>query len=186
MNGQLARRLFTSAEFHRMGETGILDVNDRLELVDGEVVRMSPIGSRHAACVRRLTALFGRRLRDGASVSVQNPVLLGRHTEVQPDMALLRPCADAYAQHHPGPADTLLIVEVVDSSGEYDRRTKLPLYARARIPEVWLVDLPGAAVEVYRSPSLRTYRDRQHLVRGERLSPRAFPRVWFRVNDILG
>jgi len=169
-----------------MGETGILDAGDRLELVEGEIVRMSPIGSRHAACVRRLTALFGRRLGNRASVSVQNPVVLGRHSEVQPDVAILRPRADAYAERHPGPADVLLIVEVVDTSGDYDRGTKLPLYARARVPEVWVVDLQTQTIEVHRAPALRSYRDRKQRARGERVSSLAFSRVSFRVNDILG
>jgi len=168
-----------------MGETGILERDDHLELVEGEIIRMSPIGSRHAACVRRLTALFAQRLGARACVSVQNPVVLGRHSELQPDVAILRPRADAYAEHHPGPADILLIVEVIDSSGNYDRGTKLPLYARARLPEVWLVDLPQATIDIYRAPSLRGYRDHRNALRGERLSPLAFPRVAFRVAGIL-
>jgi len=186
MSSQVARRLFTTGEFHRMGDTGILNAGDRVELVEGEILRMSPIGSRHAACVRRLTALFGRRLGNRASVSVQNPVVLGRHSEVQPDIAILRPRADAYAERHPGPAEILLIVEVVDTSGDYDRGTKLPLYARARVPEVWVVDLPTETIEVHRAPALRAYRDRKQMTRGERVSPLAFSRVFFRVNDILG
>ncbi len=169
-----------------MGEAGILGIDDRVELIEGEIVRMSPIGSRHAACVRRLTALFSRRFGTRAGVSVQNPVQLGRRSEVQPDVAVLRPRADAYAQQHPGAADILLIVEVTDSSAGYDRGFKIPLYARAGVPEVWLVDLPQATIETYRSPALRAYR--QHDVRGrsERVAPHAFPRTTFRVSEITG
>ncbi len=186
MVAQVVKRLLTTDEFHRMGEAGILGGEDRLELVDGEILRMTPIGSRHAACVRRITALFAKRLGTRVSVSIQNPVVLGKHIELQPDVALLRPRPDAYAQQHPNGSDVLLIVEVVDSSGEHDRGTKLPAYARARVCEVWLVDLPQEKIEIYRSPMLRAYRDRSEVGRGQRLCAQAFPRTTFRANEVLG
>jgi Uma2 family endonuclease len=183
---QVARRIFTTDEFHRMGDAGILSEDDRVELIEGEIVHMSPIGTRHAACVGRLTALFTRRFGKRGIVWVQNPIVLGKHLEPQPDVAILKPRADFYAQKHPRAADVLLLVEVVDSSGAHDRVTKLPLYARASIPELWVIDVLSQTFEVYRQPTLRAYRLRQELRRGQRVSPLAFRRTNFRVNDILG
>jgi Uma2 family endonuclease len=178
--------MFTTDEFHRMADAGILSEDDRVELIEGEIVRMSPIGARHAACVDRLTALFTRRFGKRAIVRVQNPLVVGKHLELQPDVAVVKPRVDFYAQKHPRPADVLLLVEVVDTSGEHDRATKLPLYARAGIPEVWVIDVLREVIELYRQPTLRAYRLRQEFRRRRRVSPIAFPRTTFRVNDILG
>jgi Uma2 family endonuclease len=186
MAAQVARRMFTTEEFHRMAQAGILAEHDRVELIEGEIIRMSPIGSRHAACVDRLTGLFARRFGRRAIVRVQSPIVLSRRSEPQPDVAVLKPRPDFYAEKHPGPGDVLLVVEVVETSGDYDRTTKLPLYARAGIREVWLIDLPRNTVATYRQPTLRSYRDTDHVARGERLSPAAFPRTSFRVSEILG
>ncbi len=114
--------------------------DDRVELIDGQVVEMSPIGDRHASCVRRLNGLFARQLLDVAVIDVQNPVVLGRRDAPQPDVTLLVPRADAYP-HHPRAQDILLVIEVADTTVAYDRDVKLPLYARVGIPEAWLVDL---------------------------------------------
>jgi len=177
--------MFSTDEFHRMVGAGILAEDDRVELIEGEIVRISPIGSRHAACVDRLTALFTRRLGRRAIVRVQSPVVLGRRSEPQPDLAILKPRGDYYADKHPGASDVLLIVEVIESSGEFDRASKVPLYARAGILEVWLVDLPGEAIETYRQPTLRSYRAKVHVVRSRRVSPAAFPRMALRVSEIV-
>jgi len=186
MRGQAARRLFTTEEYHRMAAAGILSEGDRVELLDGEIVRMSPIGSRHAACVDRLTDLFTQRLGHKAIVRVQNPIVLGRRSEPQPDLTLLERRLDYYAARHPGPAEVLLVVEVVDSSREYDRGLKLPLYARFGIREVWLIDLQREAVEAYRQPGLRGYRDTSTLGRGHRLAPATFPRTRLATDELLG
>lgn len=185
MPAQVAR-LFTTDEYHRMGTAGILSTHDRVELIGGQVVRMSPIGIRHASCVDRLTALFAARLGKRAIVRVQNPIVLSRMTEPQPDLALLRPREDFYAERHPHPADVLLVVEVTDSSRAYDREVKLPLYARAGIPEAWVIDLGRGVLEVSRKPALRAYRERRELRRGERVALLAFPRLAFRVADMVG
>ena len=124
-----------------MGQAGILGEDDRLELLEGEIVEMAPIGSRHQSVVDRLTRLFSNRVGDAAVVRVQGPVRLGDDSEPQPDLLLLRRRADFYATAHPGPEDVLLLVEVPDTSTEYDREVKLPLYARHGIAEVWLVGL---------------------------------------------
>ena len=183
---KLLRRRFTVDEYHRMGQTGILGEDDRLELLEGEIAEMAPIGSRHQGTVDRLTELFSRRMADMATIRVQGPVRLGEDSEPQPDLTLLRRRADFYASAHPGPHDVLLLVEVSDSSTEYDREVKLPLYARHGIAEVWLVGLEAGIVEVYRGPTDRGYREVSRSRRGQDLSPEAFPRLELAVDDILG
>jgi Uma2 family endonuclease len=150
---QALRRLFTADEYHRMTQAGILSEDDRVELIEGEIVQMSPIGSRHARCVRLLNRIFSKGVGDRAIVDVQNPIRLGERLEPQPDVALLRPRPDFYAGVHPGPEDVLLIAEVMERSAAFDREVKAPLYARSGIPEVWWVDLEEEVVEVYREPS---------------------------------
>jgi Uma2 family endonuclease len=147
---------------------------------------MSPIGTPHASTVARLTTLFVRRFRDQATIWVQNPIVLDRWSEPQPDLCVLAPRSDFYAHAHPRPRDVLLGVEVMDTTRGYDRSLKLPLYAKAELREVWLVDLKAEAVEVYRRPALRGYRSEQTVTRGQAITPLAFPRLRFRVNDLLG
>lgn len=182
---QLLRRSFTIEEYHRMGEAGILREDDRVELIDGEIVEMTPIGSRHAACVDRLTQRLIGQLRGRAIVRVQSPIRLDAHSEPQPDLALLRPQPDFYAHEHPGPADILLIVEVAETSGAYDREVKLPMYARASISEMWLVNLSEERIEIYRQPSSQGYRTVRILQRGDLLAPLAFPDVELTVEALL-
>jgi Uma2 family endonuclease len=133
---------FTVGEYHRMGEAGVFHEDDRVELIDGQVVEMTPIGPRHAGCVNRLNGLLSRLGGGDVTLSIQNPVLLGERGEPQPDVTVLRHRADGYATRHPEPADILLVIEVADTSVEYDRSIKIPLYARAGVPEAWLVHLP--------------------------------------------
>lgn len=182
----IPRRRFTVDEYHRMGEAGVLTQDDRVELLDGQIVRMSPIGTPHASTVARLNALFVRRLGGRATIWVQNPIILDRWSEPQPDLCVLAPRADFYRAFHPRPRDVLLGIEVMDTSRGYDRTLKLPLYAKAELREVWLVDVKREVVEVYRRPALRGYRSEQTCARGQALRPVAFPRLRFRVNDLLG
>ncbi|WP_058558012.1 Uma2 family endonuclease [Thiohalocapsa sp. ML1] len=149
--GQAVR--FSVADYHRMGESGILGPELRTELIDGEVVEMPPIGHPHAGTVKLLSNLLKERLGPAAIVSVQDPVWLDDHTEPLPDIALLRPRADYYRNGHPTPDEVLLIIEVADSSLAYDRDVKLPRYARAGIPQVWLVDLGGRRLLRYSRPA---------------------------------
>jgi Uma2 family endonuclease len=154
------RHRFTVEEYRKMGEAGIFSEDDRVELIDGEVVEMTPIGWRHALCVTRLTTLLsgyaseqgllGRRY----GVSVQNPIALRRHEEPQPDLALIEGPPPGRL---PGPAEIALVVEVADTSLTYDRERKLPLYAEVGIPEAWLVDLNAEAIEVYSEPGTTGY-----------------------------
>jgi Uma2 family endonuclease len=149
MSVEVSRRLFSVDEYHRMRDAEILGSSDRLELLEGGIVEMNPIGSRHAACVNKLNSLLHRVLGDSAIIGVQNPVTLDQLSELRPDIALLRKQDDFYATRHPGPGDVQLIIEVADTSLEYDRQLKLPLYAKAGVPEVWLIDLTRGVVEVY-------------------------------------
>ncbi len=183
---EVAKRRFSAEDFHRMALAGIFRPEDRVELIDGEIIEMSPIGKAHAACVNRLNRSFSDRLRSRVLVSVQNPVRLAPESEPQPDIALLRPRADDYAGAHPGPEDVLLLVEVADTTQAYDRDVKAPLYARAGIKEVWLVDLAAARVEVFRRPEAGRYADAARRSRGERLSPLSFPDCALAVDEILG
>ncbi|MDP3938154.1 MAG: Uma2 family endonuclease [Deltaproteobacteria bacterium] len=183
----LAAHRFTVDEYHRMGEAGVFHEDDRVELIDGHVVAMTPIGPAHGGCVNRLTMLFAPPLAGReATLSVQNPLVLAEHQEPQPDVAVLRYRADGYQTGHPRALDTLLVVEVADTSLAYDRDVKLPRYARAAVPEVWLVDLAGDAIVVHREPSPDRYRDIVTLTRGDTLRPLLLPGVAIAAADILG
>lgn len=180
------RYRFTADEYHRMGEAGIFHEDDRVELIDGEIVEMNPIGDPHAGGVNRLTRLFIGRLGDMAVVGVQNPVRLGEYDEPQPDLAILRYRADFYASRGPRPEDVLLLIEVADSTAGYDRRVKGPLYARHTIPEYWLVDLNRGHVVVFREPAPDGYRATRVHRPGESLSLVSLPDVAIAVADMLG
>jgi Uma2 family endonuclease len=169
-----------------MGKAGILTEDDRVELIEGEIVQMPPIGSPHASGVRRVTRLFYVGLGDAAVVSVQDPLRLSNESEPVPDVILLRPRPDFYAAGHPTAADVLLLVEVSDTTLAYDLRRKVPLYAREGVPEVWVVDLNGQRILVYRDPSPTGYQMSLILQRGDHLAPLAFPDLDFAINDILG
>ncbi len=184
---QPSRHRFTVDEYHLMGEAGIFSEDDRVELIEGEIVEMTPIGDRHAGVVARLNRLFVERLGGRSIVWPQNPVGLRVVRSVpQPDIALLRPRDDFYTTGRPEPADTLLVIEVMDTSVETDRGVKVPLYARAGIAEVWLVNLRADAIEVHREPTNAGYGDVRVLRRGERLSPLAFPDLTLTVDELLG
>jgi Uma2 family endonuclease len=180
-------RRFSVDEFERMVDAGVFAPDDRLELIEGEVIEMTPIGDPHASVVDRLTMLMARRVGERAIVRVQGPVRFRSfRSRPQPDMALLEPRPDYYAAGAPGAVDIFLLIEVMDTSVEYDRRTKAPLYARAGIWELWLVDIPAGVVEVHRQPSTAGYRDIRSRRRGETLSPLAFPDVAIDVENVLG
>jgi len=144
-----------------MGEAGVFPPDARVELSEGEVVNMAPIGSAHAGTVKKLNRLLIDALGGKAIVSVQDPVRFGDDSELQPDLAVLRPRRDAYTDSHPSASDVLLIGEVADTSLEFDRSTKIPLYARHGIPEVWLVDLVNRLLSIHREPRDGIYRNVQ-------------------------
>ena len=181
-----ATHRFTVDEFQRMAEAAVFPEDARVELLDGEIVEMTPIGAAHNGCVGALIHLLRRRLPDSARLWVQSPVQLHEREAPQPDVVVLRPRADAYRTAQPHPADTLLVIEVGDSSVALDRRDKMPRYARAGIPETWLVDLPGNAIEIYREPAGDRYADVRTARRGETIAPLAFPDLTLAVDEILG
>ena len=181
----LKNRRFTVTEYHQMAQAGILGEDDRVELIEGEIVEMTPIGARHAECVDRLADTFIRAFGGAARVRVQNPVGLGERSEPQPDVALVRRKPGFYASGHPTPGDVLLLVEVADSSADPDRRVKVPLYARSGIHEVWLVDLEQDTITIYRDPTPDGYRNARVARRGDELAPAAFPDRALAVADIL-
>jgi Uma2 family endonuclease len=186
MSVQIERRWFNVDEYYRMIDAGILSEDDRVELIEGEVIKMSPIGKFHAACVKRLNKLFGFLVGRTAIVSVQDPIRLSDFSEPQPDLALLKLRDDFYSSGHPTPEDVLLVVEVADSSVQYDRSIKMPLYARSGIPEVWLVDVARDLIEVYARPVSGRYQDFREARRGETLTLSSLPNLLIRVDDILG
>jgi Uma2 family endonuclease len=186
MSVELQRRRFTVGEYYAMADAGILTEDDRVELIEGEIVQMAAIGSHHAACVDRLNRMLVQQAGEAAVVRVQNPVRLSDLTEPQPDFALLRARDDFYAARHPGPADTLLVIEVSHTTLGYDREIKLPLYALAGIPEVWIVNVEDGEVEVYRDPAGPQYRHRETVRPGAVLRPIAMPSVAVKVARILG
>jgi len=186
MSVEIAKRLFNVQEYERMVETGILSEDDRVELIEGEIVEMSPIGSSHAACVNCLTILLVQKLGQHAIVSVQNPVRLGKRSQPQPDFALLKWRDDFYRQSLPTPDDVFLLIEVSDSTLKFDRQVKAPLYARAGIEELWVVNLEDEEVEVYTQPSGGAYQLVRRVGRGEMISSENVPGLSLEVNAVLG
>ena len=183
---QVNRRSFTVAEYERMGQFGIFSEDDRVELVCGEIIEMSPIGERHAACVDFLTQLITLRLRRGAIVRVQNPIRLDDYSEPQPDIAVLKPRDDFYRHAHPRPEDVLVVIEVSDSTLELDQKVKVPLYAAAEIPEAWLVNLPEERIEVYSDPAGGEYQTVWSYARGKKLQSHTLAALRLSVSKVLG
>ena len=179
------RRLFTVEEYHRMADAGIFHPDERVELIEGEVVEMAPIGPRHVGCVINATRLFITRLGDRAVVSPQNPVVIRPRSEPQPDLLLLRPRAVSYSRELPTSEDVLLAVEVADTSVRFDRLVKAHLYARAGIAEFWLCLAMDGAIEVYRGPGADGYASITLHGPGQTVSPLAFPDVGFAVTDFF-
>jgi Uma2 family endonuclease len=186
MSVEIARHSFTVEEFERMGGAGIFPTDARLELIEGEIFEMSPIGSLHAACVDTLALHFNEIAKRRFIVRVQSPVRLNDFSEPQPDVALLRWRGDFYRGAHPTPADVLLVVEVADTTVETDRKIKLPLYARAGIREAWLVNIPGERVEIHIDPSDEAYRTVVEAVRGEQVQSTTLKELALSVAELFG
>jgi len=183
---QNPKRLISIDDYHRMAADGLFSEDDRVELIDGEIVEMTPIGDLHCAGVRRLDDLFTSALGRRVLVDKEHPVQLGNWSEPEPDLALLARRDDYYASGTPTPDDVFLIVEVADSSAGYDRRVKAPLYAREGIREYWLLDLQAGLLEVHRGPGPGGYQQIRRLRRGDSIAAEAFPDVLFSVADLLG
>jgi Uma2 family endonuclease len=181
----LVHHRFSLDEYEAMIEHGILTHDDRVELLAGEIVEKMTIGSRHAACVKKLNRVFSTALGGRVIVSVQDPIRLPPDSEPEPDLSIVKPRDDFYAQAHPSPQDVLLIVEVADSSLPVDRSVKLPLYAASGIAEYWIVDLINNAIELYTEPRDGRYTGSRIMRGDETITPTAFPDVVVRIGDIL-
>lgn len=181
---QLTRRLITVDEYDRMAEAGILTEHDRVELIHGEIIEMSPIGSKHASTVNRISNLLKDYLGKRAIISVQNPIRIGDLSEPEPDVAVLKPAKDFYAEQHPGPQDIVLIVEVAGTSLEYDREVKMPLYASAGIHECWLINLEQKEIEAYRFPTENAFKLRELCRPGDQVTLHSL-QASFSVNELL-
>lgn len=180
---EVQRHRFTVEEYHRMGETGLFSEDDRVELIDGEIVEMTPIGWRHANCVTSLNMLLARFAEDHYMVSVQNPLIISEHGEPQPDLVLLERSPRGRL---PAPEDVLLLVEVSDTTLSYDRNVKLPRYAAAGVPEVWIVDLEGHRVEVHSGSSAQGYSVTREFGPGESARSESVSGLSVDVDEVLG
>ena len=168
-----------------MAETGVLPPDARVELLNGEIIDMSPIGPFHGSITKRLLRFFDGIARDRWIVAVQDPVRLDDYSEPQPDLMLLKPVPDFYREQHPQPDDVFLLVEVSDTTLAADREDKLPAYGRAGIGEVWIVNLVEEVIEVYREPHFTGYGSKTILRAGEQAKPMAFPDVTVDVAELL-
>jgi Uma2 family endonuclease len=186
MSVQLTRHRFTWDDYHAMAAAGALKEGDRVELIEGEIVDMTPIGSRHAAVVDRLTRWLVMACGTRAIVRVQGPLRLGAHSEPQPDLLVLEPRDDFYRDAPPTADDVRLLIEVADSSLQYDQAVKLPLYSRAGVREFWLVDLVRDEVQVHREPTPGGFGFVERRRRGASVEPIAFPGLSLQVDELLG
>lgn len=178
------RHRFTVEDYHELVKTGMLRVDDRIELIDGEIIHISPIGIPHAGILKSLMAHFGE-LGKQVALSAQDPLLVDDHSEPQPDLVLLRPPAKQYRTRHPVPADAMLLIEVADSSWDHDRNVKRPLYAEQGIAELWVVDAIGLAIHVCRQPLGRIYLAETVLRGDDKIAPLAFPAHTATVRDLI-
>ena len=185
MSVTIDRRMFTVDEYHQMAASGILTEDDRVELINGEIISMRPINSPHASVVDRISNLLMSELGRSAIVRVQSPLQIPEHSEPEPDVILLAYRHDFYATAHPQPDDVYLLIEVADSSLSIDRELKLPLYAQASVLEVWIVNLIDQQIEMHRSPSAEGYQEITVAQRGEKLTIPNFSRV-ISVEDLIG
>jgi len=178
-------RKFTVAEYFRMAERGILHCHERLELIDGEVLLMPPMGPEHFAGITAYIQVFRRLPIERFSLLVRAPLWLDEYTVPEPDLALLKFRADDYWMLRPGPADTLLVIEVAKSSLAYDREIKAHIYGRAGVPETWVLNLPEDCIERFTAPGPQGYARHEILRRGDKVSPIALPDVELAVDELL-
>jgi Uma2 family endonuclease len=168
--------LFSAEDYHRLGQTGLFQEDDPIELLNGEIIIMSPIGTPHASMVHRLITILGGRAGKEAIVTSQNPLSLDPFSEPEPDLMLLKPCEDFYASAHPSPADVLLLIEVSDPSLEYDQGPKLNAYAKGGVPEFWIIDLNSKALLIHRRPDVSgLYREIHRPAPDSPFGPQALP-----------
>lgn len=183
---RVEKKRFSVEEYYQMFEAGVFGENARVELIDGEVFEMAAMGSRHAACIDRLNRLLSKLASQNTIVRVQCPIQLDDDSEPEPDVALLKFREDFYASGHPKPSDVLLAVEVSDTSLEYDTKVKLPAYARAGVPEVWVVDLNSDTIQIHSNPQTGEYRNTLRVRRGETFKAGSLSDTELAASNILG
>lgn len=181
----LALHRFNVTEYYRMAETGVLRPGARVELLDGKIIDMSPIGPFHGGVTDYLNELFVAASKGRWRTRVQNSLRLDDHSEPQPDLVLAKAAPDYYRKRHPEPAEVYLLIEISDTSLETDLADKLPAYGRAGVPEVWIVNLNELSVEVYRGPNFTGYGSKTILRAGDQAKPQAFPDVAVDVAELL-
>ena len=176
---------FNVNEYYRMTETAVFRPGARMELLNGRIIDTSPNGPFHSGLVKRLNRIYTQLSQGRWQASVQDPLRLDDHSEPEPDFMLLKPSPDDYTGRHPQPADVFLLVEVADTTLDYDREEKIPAYGRAGISEVWLVNLTNATIEVFRDPHFTGYGTQTRLTVGEHIAPQAFPDALVSVAELL-
>jgi Uma2 family endonuclease len=186
MRNEATKKLFTVDEYYRMAEIGVLRDDDRTELINGEIIEMSAMGARHASAVSRINQLMVPLLKGKAQLRPQLPLRLNDYNEPMPDLCFVKARRDHYGSKHPGSGDTLLAIEVSDTSLKYDRDVKCGVYAASRVPEFWVVDLPGDVLLIFRDPSRGAYKTSLTVKRGESVAALAFPEIEIAVADFLG
>jgi len=186
MQTEITKKLFTVDDYYRMAEVGILGPEDRVELIEGEIIQMSPINQRHVSCVDRANDLFVSAFKGRAIVSIQNPLRLNNYNEPMPDIVVLKPRPDYYASESHTPKDALLVVEVSDTTLRFDRNIKLPLYAATGVSELWIENLQENVLLVCRNAAGKDHETKLTLQRGDTVSLLAFPDITFKVEELLG
>ncbi|MDE2053010.1 MAG: Uma2 family endonuclease [Gammaproteobacteria bacterium] len=171
--------------YQQMGEKGLLTREDRVQLIEGKILEMPPIGTRHGSVTGRLDRWLNRAVGDAAIVRLSGPVNLGKYSQPQPDLMLLQPRADDYVASHPGPEDVLLLVEVSDSTLEFDQGRKRALYAQFAVPEYWVIDVNSRSIQVYSGPADGEFRSAVEYRPQDTISPRAFPQVRTAVKELF-
>jgi Uma2 family endonuclease len=185
MQTEVTKKRFTVEEYYKMDEAGILPKDVHTELLDGEIIEVTRMGPRHASVVSRVSHLFVELFDRKVVIRSQLPFGIGVYSELEPDIALFRVVEDFYSSKHPGPADAILVLEIADSSLTYDRDMKLKVYAAANVPEVWIADLRGDSLLVFRDPSSRAYKTSLSFKREDSISCLAFPDIRFPVQELL-
>jgi Uma2 family endonuclease len=185
MQTHLVRKRFNVDEYYKMLDTGILREGERVELLDGDILQMSSMGARHAATVYRIDKILTRMFGDQAMVRGQLPLHVDKFSEPEPDIAVVRPRSDAYVTAHPTPDDVLLLVEIADTTLEFDCEVKIPVYAIAQIQEVWIVDLTSDRFSIYQHPSGDGYQSMVHRARGDSISPKTRPDITVQISELL-
>jgi Uma2 family endonuclease len=186
MPTEATKKLFTVKEYYKIAEAGVLSVQRRTELVEGEILEMTGMGVAHAMAISHATRLFARWFENKAEVRIQLPLPLGRFSEFEPDLCLVRVDRPAIETRHPLPSEVFLVLEIADSSLRYDRDIKLPIYAAAGVAEVWISDLLTRRLDVFREPSRSVYKSAVQLNAGDSVCAIAFPEIAVPVLDLVG